>query len=81
MIDTGGTAKKDIELLSLKFPNTLLKVFASTHPIFSQGYGALDTIGADLYLIGNTLSPPNLLENKKIKIVDLGPAIAREIYW
>lgn len=79
MIDTGGTAKKDMEFLSTIFPNTTLKIFAATHPVFSKGFLAIKNIGADLYILGNTLNYNGLSELKGVSIIDLSASIYREI--
>jgi len=79
MIDTGGTAKKDMEIVLSKFPNPRMKIFAATHPIFSKGLTPLDTIGADLYLIGNTLKVPGLKEIPKVTIVDVSRSIMEAV--
>lgn len=80
MIDTGRTAKNDIASVKEKFPNSKYTIFAATHPIFSKGIGeALNRIGADIYLIGNTLGVKPLKNYDNVKIVDVAPAIARAI--
>lgn len=79
MIDTGGTAKEDMEFLSTIFPNTALKIFAATHPVFSKGFLAIKNIGADIYFLGNTLNYDGLSELKGVRIIDLSSSIYREI--
>lgn len=79
MIDTGGTAKKDMGIVLSKFPNPRMKIFAATHPIFSKDLSPLDTIGADLYLIGNTLKVPGLKEIPKVTIVDVSRSIMEAV--
>ena len=75
MIDTGGTAGKDIEFLKTYYPATKLNVFVATHPVFSKGLRVLDMIGADLYLLGNTLSPYGLRSHWKVRLVDISSSI------
>ena len=80
MIDTGGTAAKDITLLKKAFSGTKYIVFVATHPIFSQGVReALDKIGADMYIVGDSLSPKRFADEEKIRVVELAPSIARAI--
>lgn len=78
MIDTGSTAGKDIALVKSYFQNSKFTIFIATHPVFSQGIGeALSRIGADLYIVGNTLSTDRFKNYKNIISVDLGPTIAK----
>ena len=79
MIDTGGTAKKDIKLLKRIYPNARLKIYAATHPVLSSSSDTLDDMGADVYLLGNTLNPLHLDEHPKVRIVDLAPSIYMEL--
>lgn len=80
MIDTGGTAGKDIILLRKSFAGTKYIVFVATHPIFSQGVGeAVDKIGADMYLVGDSLGPKRFVGEEKIRVVGLAPSIARAL--
>ena len=79
MIDTGGSAQKDINLLAEIFPDSALKIFVATHPVFSKGFSALKKIGADIYILGNTLNCEGLAEIKGVRLVDLAPAIYRAI--
>lgn len=79
MLDTGGTAEGDMDLVVSHYPNTCLKMFAATHPVLSKGVGALDRVGADVYLFGNTLKQPELLDRDDVRPVDMAPAIARVI--
>jgi phosphoribosylpyrophosphate synthetase len=75
MIDTGGTAEKDFEYISSFYPNSSLKIFVATHPVFSKGFGALKRIGADYFVLGNTLTRDGLEEIKGVISIDLAPAI------
>lgn len=79
MIDSGGTAENDFKFINSLYPNTALKIFAATHPIFSRGLGALKRIGADYYLIGNSLNQDHLEEERGVVIVDLASSIAKHI--
>lgn len=79
MMDTGGTATKDISFLGSLYPNAKLKIFAATHPILSKGADVLESIGADYYLLGNTLNPPHLDEHKQAIICDLANSCYAEI--
>lgn len=79
MIDTGGTAEKDLSFVSNFFPNASLKIFAATHPVFSKGFGALKRIGADYYCLGNTLYWEGLGEISGVEIVDMSPALYKAI--
>jgi phosphoribosylpyrophosphate synthetase len=80
MIDTGGTAAKDIELLSTYYPNSKLKIFCATHPVLSKGPAALERIGVDVYLLGNTLNPEGLWESPGVYMVNMASAIAKEFF-
>lgn len=81
MIDTGGTAGKDIKLVKSFLTNAKFTVFIATHPIFSQGIGeALSKMaGVDVFMVGNTLSNSRFAGYKNIVYVDLGLAIARSL--
>lgn len=79
MIDTGGTAKKDMEVILAKFPNPRIKIFSATHPILSKGFAPLDTIGVDLFLIGNTLKVPGITQIPKVRVVNLAKSIYEAI--
>lgn len=79
MIDTGGTAEKDLSFVSNFFPNAVIKIFAATHPVFSKGFGALKRIGADCYCLGNTLHWEGLGEMSNVEIIDMSPAIYKAI--
>lgn len=79
MIDTGGTAQKDIEYISSIFPNPIQKIFIATHPVFSKGFSAIKRIGADIYFVGNTLGYDGLSEIRGVRVVDMAPAIYKEI--
>jgi phosphoribosylpyrophosphate synthetase len=79
MLDTGGTARDDMHLTEQHYPNTCLRIFAATHPILSKGIQALDKVGADIYLFGNTLKQTGLLGRDDVEIVEMAPAIARAI--
>lgn len=79
MIDTGGTAEKDLNFVSNFFPNASLKIFAATHPVFSKGFGALKRIGADIYCLGNTLHWEGLGEMSGVEIIDMSSGIYKEI--
>ena len=79
MIDTGGTAKKDLKLLAGKFPNARFKVFTATHPVLSKGTGVLDEIEVDKFLLGNTLNVKEVWEHPKAVKLDMAPAIFEEL--
>lgn len=79
MLDTGNTAGTDNELLSKLFTNIDLRIFVATHPVLSKGLGALDKIGADVFVVGNTLQLDGLSERKDTRIVDVSPAIYRHM--
>lgn len=75
MIDTGGTAEKDLKFISNLYPNCVIKIFVATHPVLSKGFGAIKRIGADVYILGNTLNWEGLSDVKGIEIVDFAPEI------
>lgn len=75
MIDTGGTAEKDLKYLSKIYPNCILKIFVATHPVLSKGLVAFKTIGADVYFVGNTLDTTGLSEQSNVQIVNLASSI------
>lgn len=75
MIDTGGTAEKDIKFISSYYPNAVIKIFAATHPVFSKGFSALKRIGADYYCVGNTLDWEGLKDISNMEIIDMSEAI------
>ncbi len=79
MIDTGGTAEKDLKFISAIYPNAVLKIFAATHPVFSKGFSALKRIGADYYCVGNTLDLDGLIDVSNVEIIDMSPVIYKEI--
>jgi len=79
MIDTGGTAEKDLNFISNFYPNTTLKIFAATHPVFSKGFAALKRIGADYYCLGNTLYWEGLEDMSNVEIIDMAPSIYKSI--
>lgn len=79
MIDTGGTAEKDLSFISSFYPNDSLKIFVATHPVFSNGIGALRRIGADYFFLGNTLSVENLEDISGVTLVSLAPTIYKAI--
>ena len=80
MIDTGGTAGKDIALVKSYFQNSKFTVFIATHPIFSQGVGeALSRMNADTYIVGNTLSTDRFRNYQNIIPVNLAPTIAKAL--
>jgi phosphoribosylpyrophosphate synthetase len=80
MIDTGGTAERDLKFISGYYPNTSLKIFAASHPVFSKGFGAVKRIGADAYILGNTLSWEGLSDIKGVEVVDFAEAIYKFIF-
>ena len=51
MVDTGGSAEKDVVFISKHFPNASLKIFVASHPVFSKGFGAMKRIGADYKVV------------------------------
>jgi len=75
MIDTGGTAEKDLNYLSGVYPNCVMKIFAATHPVLSKGLSAFKRIGADVYFVGNSLNVEGLSEQTNVQLVDLAPSI------
>jgi phosphoribosylpyrophosphate synthetase len=79
MIDTGGTAERDLKFISGFYPNASLKIFAASHPVFSKGFGAVKKIGADIYVLGNTLSWEALGDVKGVEVVDFAEAIYKFI--
>ena len=79
MIDTGGTAEKDLTYLSGIYPNCMLKIFVATHPVLSRGLSAFKRIGADVYFVGNSLSVEGLSEQTNVQLVDLAPSIYEAI--
>jgi phosphoribosylpyrophosphate synthetase len=80
MIDTGGTAAKDIEFLKTYYPNIQFSIFAATHPVLSKSTKVLDAINANMFLVGNTLDPRGLKNHSKVKIVDVSEAIINGIF-
>lgn len=80
MIDTGGTAERDLSFISGYFPNSILKIFVATHSIFSKGFSTIKRIGADAYILGNTLSWDGLSDTKSVDVVDLSEAIYKFIF-
>jgi phosphoribosylpyrophosphate synthetase len=80
MIDTGGTAERDLKFISGFYPNTSLKIFAASHPVFSKGFGAVKRIGADAYVLGNTLNWEGLSDIKGVEVVDFAEAIYNFIF-
>ena len=81
MIDTGGTAGTDINLVKGIFTNSQYTLFVATHPIFSQGVGeALSKMtGVDKFIVGNTLSNDRFKVYKNIRYVNLASTIARSL--
>ena len=79
MIDTGGTAEKDINFLSGIYPNCAIKIFVATHPVLSRGHSAFKRIGADIYFVGNSLNIEGLSEQSNVRLVDMASAIYRAI--
>lgn len=75
MIDTGGTAEKDLKFISSLYPNCIVKIFVATHPVLSKGFSAIKRIGADVYLLGNTLNWEGLSDVKGVEIVDFSGEI------
>ena len=75
MIDTGGTAEKDLKFISGFYPNCVLKIFVATHPVLSKGFSAIKKIGADIYILGNTLNWEGLSDVKGVEIVDFSGEI------
>ncbi|MFH1864224.1 MAG: phosphoribosyltransferase family protein [bacterium] len=79
MIDTGGTAEKDLNYLSGVYPNCIMKIFVATHPVLSRGLSAFKRIGADVYFVGNSLNVEGLSEQANVQLVDLAPSICGAI--
>lgn len=80
MLDSGRSAKKDDELLDRVMPNSVFKISIVTHNVTSEGVrSALDNTGSDVVIMGNTL-PSSGLNDNRIRIVDLAPAISRTIH-
>jgi hypothetical protein len=79
MIDSGGTASGEIKLLKRLFEKTKRIIFIASHPVFSKGIKVIDKIGADDYIIGNSLSSKGLEKRKNVRVIDFAPAIAREL--
>lgn len=80
MIDTGGTAGLDISLLRKAFSGIKYIMFVTTHPIFSQGVDeAMNKIGADVYIAGDTLSSKRFIGKDNIVVSGLAPSIARAL--
>lgn len=79
MIDTGGTAEKDLNYLSGVYPNCIMKIFVATHPVLSRGLSAFKRIGADVYFVGNSLNIEGLSEQANVQLVDLAPSICGAI--
>lgn len=75
MIDTGGTAEKDLNYLSGVYPNCVMKIFAATHPVLSRGLSAFKRIKADVYFVGNSLNVEGLSEQTNVQVVDFAPSI------
>lgn len=80
MIDTGGTARTDVSLVGSIFSNHALTLFLATHAVLSKGASALNRIGADVYVLTNSLKPDGLLDHPDVRIVDMAPAIAEAIF-
>jgi phosphoribosylpyrophosphate synthetase len=79
MIDTGGTAEKDRKTVEGIFTNIVSSFFLATHAVCSRGvHGSLNKIGADHYLIGNSLNPEGL-DDPRVQMVNLAAAIARNL--
>lgn len=79
MVDTGGSAEKDVSFVSKYFPNAILKIFAASHPVFSKGFGAMKRIGADYYILGNSLNWEGLDERSGVTLVDFSSSIYKAI--
>jgi phosphoribosylpyrophosphate synthetase len=78
MIDTGGTAARDISEVRHLFPHSKYVIFVATHPIFSAGVKeAIGKIGADRYILGDSLSTKRFKGIKNIMVAGLAPSIAR----
>jgi phosphoribosylpyrophosphate synthetase len=81
MLDSGGTAGKDGVLLRKTFTNIRNLIFVAPHLVASNGVqSALDKVGADYYVFGNTLNHDvDELNQPNLKIVDVAPSILRAI--
>jgi len=79
MLDTGGTAEKDSELLDQIMPASALKIFIATHPVLSRGPLAIDRTKADVVLVGNTLNPPHLKSHSKVRVINLAKNIMKSL--
>lgn len=79
MLDTGGTAEKDSELLDQIMPTSALKIFVATHPVLSRGSLAVDRTKADVVLVGNTLNPPHLKSHSKVRVINLARSIVKQL--
>lgn len=80
MADTCGTATRDVALIKRYFSNIYRSMFIFTHPVLSRGIHVLDTVGVNIFLIGNTLRKPDELWNRDdVVMVDMAPAILRAI--
>lgn len=79
MVDTCGTASKDVALMRSMFANCSYVIFVGTHAVLSQGAEKLDRIGADHIFVSNTLTPASLRSRESITVVDMAPAIGRLI--
>jgi phosphoribosylpyrophosphate synthetase len=75
MVDTGGTAEKDLNYLSGVYPNCIMKIFVATHPVLSMGLSAFKRVGADVYFVGNSLNIEGLSDQVNVRLVDLAPSI------
>lgn len=75
MIDTGGTAEKDLNYLSGTYPNCIMKIFIATHPVLSKGLLAFKTIGADVYFVGNSLNVEGLSEQTNVQLMNFSSSI------
>ena len=79
MLDTGGTAEKDSELLDQIMPTSALKIFIATHTVLSRGPLAVDRTKADVVLVGNTLNPPHLKSHSKVRVINLARSIVNAL--
>ncbi len=78
MIDTGGTAIEDTAVGKTCFMGAKCTLFVATHPIFSNGGGeVLNKIGADAYILGDSLSTKRFEGERKIRIAGLAPSLAK----
>jgi phosphoribosylpyrophosphate synthetase len=75
MIDTGGTAERDLNFIAGFYPGSDMKIFIATHPVFSKGFGAIKRIGADVYILGNTLNWEDLDDIKGVEVVDFAETL------